>query len=106
MSGNVLRRIGEELAPAGIARERQRRLQELQARLGLSGVGQTAAAGQAQIGMQAAPAIAAGARAPYEAWRGVAGDIAGLAGQYQQQRQWQDFLEKAYPTNALTATEG
>lgn len=103
-SGNFLRRISEELAPMGIERERQRRMQDLQARLGLVGVGQQAAAGSAQLAAGFTPGMAQTAAAPYEAWRGVAGDIAGLAGQYQQQKQWQDFLDQ-YRT-PITATEG
>jgi len=98
-SGNALRRVLQEVAPTGVSALQNKRYQELAQRLGLVNVGQSAAAGSAGITAGMAPGMAAAAAAPYQAWQGVAGDIAGLAGQYGQQQQWQDFL-KQYQQNA------
>jgi len=93
-SGNALRRVLQEVAPTGVQSLQNQRYQELAQRLGLVNVGQSAAAGSAGITAGMAPGMAAAAAAPGQAWQSTLNNLAGFAGQYAGQKQWQDFLDQ------------
>jgi len=106
LSGNLLRRVGEEFIPSEIESERRRRQSELAQRLGLVGVGERAAggsAGIAQTGASLLPQISLqgtqAAMAPYS-------DIAGFAGQYGARQDFRNMLSQYAPVRGDAPVQG
>ena len=110
-SGNALRNIGE-FGASEYAGARQRGIEdymnEYNRRMGRVNLGYGAATGGAGQIAQATPAIAGTYGAQGNAMAQGIGDIAssitGGIGAYQGQQNWQDYLNRAYPS--LTSTEG
>ncbi len=104
LSGNALRDIGE-FGSSEFGRERERRRgaagEEYARRMGRIGLGYGAAGGQAGITTGMAPGIAgtytAGGNAMAQGIGGAGQAIAGGIGERAGQKQWQQFLDRAYP---------
>ena len=103
-SGNALRNIGE-FGSSEFANERARRQQqyqqELANRLGLVNLGQSSAAGSANIAQNLGTSLGniamQGGQNQANMYGDIAGNIAGGLGAYAGQQQWNDFLNRAYP---------
>lgn len=92
-SGNALRQVSQFGSDQYQQLLNQRR-QQLMDRLNLLRLGMGAAQGQAGYAAGLGPQLANLETARGNILAQPYGDIAGLAGQWQQQRQWQDFLDQ------------
>lgn len=96
LSGNALRDIGE-FGASEYEREVGRRGQEFGRRMQMAGLGYGAAGGSAQLTAGATPGMAGTYTAGANAMRDIGSSITGGIGAYQGQKQWSDYMERAYP---------